>query len=51
MDSFKVDELEERLEMKLWSGGGNTGCTWTSETTGITYADADCDGVPEEFVQ
>jgi hypothetical protein len=48
MKSFKVEELEQRLEMKIW-GGGDTGCTWTSETTGITYADANCDGMPEEF--
>ena len=46
MKNFKVEELEQRLEMKLW-GGGDTNCTWTSETTGVSYPDSDCDGTPD----
>ncbi len=49
LKSFKVEELEQRLEMKLWDGEGKTGCTWTSETTGLTYADNNCDNAPDEL--
>lgn len=47
LKSFKVEELEQRLEMKIWSGGGSEPCTWTSETTGISYPDSDCNGDPD----
>ena len=49
MKNFKVEELEQRLEMDIWGGGSGKPCYWTSEATGITYIDANCDGASDDL--